>query len=86
MANPRNVGGIRARSGRRRRLPVANEKLRVNPDHYLTAREAADIGRKVRQKDESRGIFHRWNDRKSTPAEAARIRRWKRRQRRKPQA
>lgn len=67
MGNARNVGGVRARSGRHRR-PRA-----VADAHYLTSREAAVIAHSQRAKDEARGIFRRWNDRRLTPEEMTRV-------------
>lgn len=67
MGNPRNVGGIRSRSGRRRAIA----------EHYLTAREAGLIAKRQRRKAEKRGIFRRWNDRKLTPEEQAMVARVK---------
>lgn len=70
MGNPRNVGGTRARSGLRRRLLKASGE-NPQPTHYLTAREAAQIARQQREKDQARGIDRRWNGR-TTPEERLR--------------
>jgi hypothetical protein len=73
MGNPRNVGGIRARSGQARRRRLGTEEYRAPEAHYLTAREAGQIGRQQREKDEARGIDRRWNGR-TTPEERERQR------------
>lgn len=65
MGNARNVAGSRARSGR----------PRLAPEHYLTTREAAEIAREQRAKDEKRGIFRMWNGRKPTAKQLRRARR-----------
>lgn len=67
MADPQNVGGIRARVGRR---PL--RKRGTQPDHYLSKAEAAELARKLREKAEARGIYRRWNGRKLTPEQIAR--------------
>lgn len=64
MGHARNVGGIRARAGRDK-PPKTDD--RATPLHYLTSREAAALARFQRAKDEARGIFRRWNDRKIDP-------------------
>lgn len=56
MGTPRNVGGIRASSGLRRRI--------TTPEHYLTENESETLGKRVREGEEAKGIFRRWNGRK----------------------
>ena len=58
----RSAGGMRISSRHRRAKPPADKG-------YLTQREARDMFRTIRAKEQGQGIFRRWNDRQLTPEE-----------------
>lgn len=70
MSAARNVGGVKARSGFKRRLRRPHDHYRAT-EHYLTESESDVILKSHREKQEAKGIFRRWNGRKLTPEQHA---------------